>query len=42
MLANGVSAGQVLMMKVSEDQGLPIGHAREIALTTAFVLGGNR
>jgi hypothetical protein len=27
---------------VSEGQGLPIAHANEIALTTAFVLGGAR
>jgi hypothetical protein len=27
---------------VSEDQGLPIAHSREIALTKAFVLGGVR
>jgi hypothetical protein len=27
---------------VSEDRGLPIGHPSDIALTTAFVLGGPR
>jgi hypothetical protein len=27
---------------VPEDQGLPIGHDGDIALTTAFVLGGAR
>lgn len=30
------------MDQVSEDQGLPIAHVSDIALTTAFVLGGNR
>jgi hypothetical protein len=27
---------------VSEDQGLPIGHDREIALTSTFVIGSIR
>jgi hypothetical protein len=27
---------------VSEDQGLPIGHAQDIALTKEFALGGPR
>jgi hypothetical protein len=38
MPVNGRSWG----FDVSEDQGLPIAHAREIALTKAFVLGGVR
>ena len=30
------------MDQVSEDQGLPIGHASDITLTPAFVLGSAR